>query len=105
MPFMFLILIFLLCAVVWGFFHANPKGVAAARLLACNIAIVVVAVVAAGRVGLVLHADALAKNPDEAALGAYLAIMAAGTLFMIVLAVGGLVRNLLLFPISRRKAI
>jgi hypothetical protein len=104
MPFMLLILIFLLCAVVWGFFHSNPRGVAAGRVLACNIVVIAVAVLAAARVGLVLHADALAKNPDEAALAAYLAVMAAGTLFMIVLAVGGLTRNLLLFPLSRRKA-
>lgn len=27
MHFMFLILAFMLWAVVWGFFHANPKGV------------------------------------------------------------------------------
>ena len=27
MHFMFLILAFLLCAVVWGFFQANPRGV------------------------------------------------------------------------------
>lgn len=103
MPFMLLILVFLLCAVVWGFFHANPRGVAAGRLLACNIGIVVLAVVAAAQVGLVLHSDALAKKPDEAALAAYLAIMAGGTLFMIVLSVGGLARNLVLFPISRRN--
>lgn len=74
------------------------------HLLACNIAIVTLAVASAAQVGLVLHADALAKKPDEAALAAYLAVMAGGTLFMIVLAVGGLARNLLLFPLSRRKA-
>jgi hypothetical protein len=104
MPFMLLILIFLLCAVVWGFFHSNPRGVAAGRVLACNIVVVALALLAAARVGLVLHADALATKPGEAALAAYLAVMAAGTLFMIVLAVGGLTRNLLLFPLSRRKA-
>ena len=31
MHFMFLILAFLLCAVVWGFFQANPRGVNAIR--------------------------------------------------------------------------
>ena len=63
MHFMFLIIAFLLCAVVWGFFHANPPGVNAGRLLACNILILA-----------------------------------------LVVAVGGLVRNLLLFPLSRRHA-
>ena len=33
MPFMFLIPAFLLWAVVWGFFHANPRGVDAGGLL------------------------------------------------------------------------
>ena len=63
MHFMFLIVAFLLCSVVWGFFHANPRGVNAGRLLACNILILA-----------------------------------------LVVAVGGLVRNLLLFPLSRRHA-
>lgn len=103
MPFMVLILAFLLWAVVWGFFHANPRGVAAGRLLACNLAIVALALAGAAVVGLGLHADALAQRPEERVLAAYLALMAAGTLFMIVMSVGGLVRNLLLFPLSRRK--
>lgn len=60
MHFMFLILAFLICAVVWGFFHANPRGVNSASLAACNAAI-------------------------------------------LALAVGGLVRDLLLFPLSRRS--
>jgi len=59
MHFMFLIMAFLLCAVVWGFFHANPHGVAK---------------------------------------------MAGGTAFMMVVATGGLLRNLVLFPLSRRAA-
>jgi len=63
MHFMFLILAFLLWAVVWGFFHANPKGVALAGLIACNAA------------------------------------------FMIVVAAGGLARNLLIFPLSKRSPI
>lgn len=31
MPFMLLILVFLLWAVVWGFFHGNPKGALSRR--------------------------------------------------------------------------
>lgn len=100
---MFLILAFLLWAVVWGFFHANPRGVSQAALLLCNVVIVGLAIGAATGSGLVLHADALARRPEEAALAIYLAIMAGGTAFMILLALGGLARNLLFFPISRRK--
>ena len=103
MHFMVLILAFLLWAVVWGFFHANPKGVAAGWLLACNVVTVVLALAGGAAVGLALHADAVAQRPDERVLAAYLALMAGGTFFMIVLTVGGLVRNLLLFPLSRRK--
>lgn len=104
MHFMFLIFAFLLWAVVWGFFHANPKGVSRAPLLACNAGIVALALAGAAASYLILHADALARRPDEAALAAYLAVMAGGTAFMIVVSVGGLLRNLVLFPLSRRKA-
>ena len=100
---MLLILAFLLWAVVWGFFHGNPKGVATGPLLACNVAILAAALGAGASVGLALHADALAQHPDERARAAYLGLMAGCTLFMIVVAVGGLARNLLLFPLSRRK--
>jgi hypothetical protein len=75
MPFMFLILAFLIGAVVWGFFHANPQGAA-----------------------LPLHADALAQHPEQRFMAVYLAIMAGGAALMQVLIAGGLVRNLLLFP-------
>jgi len=104
MHFMFLILVFLLCAVVWGFFHANPRGVSAARLLACNVAILVLGVALALAAAIPLYGDALAQRPDQMALAVYLAIMVAGSGFMIVVSVGGLVRNLLLFPLSRRSA-
>lgn len=102
MPFMFLILAFLLCAVVWGFFHANPRGVHAGRLLACNIAILALGVVLAFAAAIPLYRDAVAKSPEHGAVAIYLAVMVAGSGFMIVVAVGGLVRNLFLFPLSRR---
>jgi len=103
MPFMFLILAFLLCAVFWGFFHANPRGVHAGWLLACNIAIVALGVVLALVAAIPLYGDAVAAQPDHRAIAVYLAVMAGGTGFMIVVAVGGLLRNLVLFPPSRRK--
>jgi hypothetical protein len=100
---MFVILAFLLCAVVWGFFHANPRGVNARRLLACNVAIVALGVVLALAAAIPLYGDALAQPPDHKAIAVYLAFMVAGSGFMIVLAVSGLVRNLVLFPLSRRS--
>jgi|SRR5688572_32773386 len=103
MHFMFLILAFLLCAVVWGFFHANPRGVNARGLLTCNVAILVLGVVLALAAAIPLYGDALAQRPDRKALAVYLAVMVAGSGFMIVVAVGGLVRNLLVFPLSRRS--
>lgn len=104
MPFMFLILAFLLWAVVWGFFHANPRGVNPRGLLACNIAILVAGVALAFVSAIPLYGDALAAKPDHKVVPAYLAIMAGGSAFMIVVAAGGLLRNLLIFPLSRRQA-
>jgi len=103
MHFMFLILAFLLCAVVWGFFHANPRGVNPLSLLACNVGILALGAAFAAATAIPLYGDALARRPDEKALAVYLAIMVAGSGFMIVLAVAGLVRNLVLFPLSRRR--
>jgi hypothetical protein len=103
MHFMFLILAFLLCTVVWGFFHANPKGVNGARLLACNVAILLLAVALSLGAAIPFYGDALVAKPDHKAIAVYLAIMVGGSGFMIVVAVGGLVRNLFLFPLSRRR--
>lgn len=104
MHFMLLILGFLLFTVVWGFFHSNPRGVPQAPLAACNLAIIALAAGAAMLSAFPLHADALATRPDERALAVYLAVMAGGTAFMIVVASGGLVRNLFVFPLSRRRS-
>ena len=99
MQFMFLILAFLLCAVVWGFFHANPRGV--------NTALLNIDPRAGRRVRSRGGDPALRRcagaRPDHKALAVYLAIMVAGSGFMIVVAVGGLIRNLLVFPLSRRS--
>ena len=57
MHFMFLILAFLLCAVVWGFFHANPRGVGSLSLLACNIAILALGAAFAAAAAIPLYAD------------------------------------------------
>lgn len=103
MHFMLLILVFLLCVVLWGFFVSNPAGASGARVLMCNVAIVVLASIVSVAVGNVLYADAIGVKADEKGMAVYLAIMAAGTAFLIVVSVGGLLRNLAIFPPSRRS--
>ena len=102
MHFMVLILIFLLGTVLWGFFHSNPQGVPALRLALVNVAILLVAGVTGAMIGVALYGDAVSVKADEKGMATYLAIMAAGTSFLIVVAAGGLVRNLLVFPIAKR---
>ncbi len=102
MHFMVLILLFLLGAVVWGFFHSNPKGVPALSLALVNAVILLAAVGVAALVGGVLYGDAVSVKAGEKGMATYLAIMAGGTVFLIVVAAGGLLRNLLVFPISKR---
>jgi len=103
MHFMFLIMAFLLCAVVWGFFHANPLGVSRTSLLAWNIAILALAAVLALVAAIPLYHDAVVAKPDHKSVAVYLAIMAGGSGFMIIVAVGGLFRNLVVFPLAKRK--
>lgn len=99
---MVLILAFLLCVVVWGYFHANPQGVSHGRLLACNILVLALGAAIGVAAGMLLLEDGLRVKPGEAGLAWFLAIMGGGTAFMIVVAIGGLLRNLVLFPLSRR---
>ena len=102
MHFMVLILVFLLGAVLWGYFHANPQGVSRAKLLACNVAVLALGAAAGAVAGVLLLEDGLRAKPGEAGLVWFLAIMGAGTAFMIIVAMGGLLRNLVLFPLSKR---
>ncbi|MDH4189606.1 MAG: hypothetical protein OEW21_05320 [Betaproteobacteria bacterium] len=102
MHFMILILAFLVAVVVWGFFHANPRGVNRVRLVLSNVVILALALAAAAVVASLLYGDALTVKSGEKGMATYLALMAGGTVFLIVVAVGGLLRNLLLFPISAR---
>lgn len=102
MHFMILILLFLLATVLWGFFHSNPHGVNRYKLLACNIAVLVLAAVTAAIVADLLYSDALTVKAGEKGMATYLAIMAGGTAFLIVVAAGGMLRNLMLFPLSAR---
>jgi hypothetical protein len=78
--------------------------VARGRLLACNVAVLALGVLAGLAAGYILYADAVVRRPEQLGMSVYLAIMAGGTAFMIVVASGGLLRNLVFFPLSRRAA-
>jgi hypothetical protein len=73
------------------------------RLLACNVLILAIGGVCALAAAIPLYGDALVRQPEQKAVAVYLAIMVAGSGFMIVVAAGGLFRNLVLFPPSRRR--
>jgi hypothetical protein len=103
MHFMLIILAFVLSVVVWGFFHSNPAGVPRARLTAVNVVVLLGAGITGIAVGDILYADAIVVKAGEKGLAAYLAIMAGGTAFLIVVAAGGLLRYLVIFAPSRRS--
>jgi hypothetical protein len=102
MHFMLLLFVVLLCLVVWGFFHSNPIGVPRGALHTLNAAILALAVVAGVMVGYMLYADAAVVKAGERGLAGYLGIMAGGTAALVTIATGGLLRNLVIFPPSRR---
>jgi len=83
MHFMVLILIFLVGAVLWGFFHSNPQGVPRIPLALVNVVILAAALVAGALIGSVLYADAVSVKAGEKGMATYLAIMAAGRLLAI----------------------
>ncbi len=103
MFFMFLILAILLYLVVWGLFQTNPKGVPKKSLLIYNLVVLVAAATLGPIVGYYLYLDASVVRADDKGLPAYLGIMAGGTAFLIVVAAAGMVRNLIVFPLSRRQ--
>ncbi len=102
MHFMLLIFVMLLCLVVWGFFHSNPQGVPRGKLLALNVAILALALTLGVVIGYYLYLDAAVVKAGEKGLAVYLGIMAGGTAALIIVAAGGMVRNLMVFPLSKR---
>lgn len=101
---MLLILAFLIVATVWALFHTNPQGVNARALLVYNVVVLAAAVPVAIGIAMWLYADAVAVKANEKGMATYLTIMAAGTAAMLVVAIGGFVRNFLVFPHSKRRA-
>ncbi len=104
MAFMMVLLVFLLGVTVWAYFHTNPKGVPARALAIYNAIVFAVAVPAAVVVGYLLYVDAVVTKGSHAGMPMYLAIMAGGTIFLVVLALGGMGRNFFVFPEAKRGA-
>jgi hypothetical protein len=102
MPFMLLTLAVILVVAVAAYFQTSPRMEDPRPVLVFNIATLLLSVPAAISVGGWLYADAIARRPGETGMAIYLAIMAGGTAALLVIAVGGLVRNFGLFPLSRR---
>jgi hypothetical protein len=98
---MLLIFGFLLCAVLWAFFHYRPRGVDKRSLAVYNIVSIIVAVPIAIAVAYWIYAGA-ADMPEKQKLAAYLALMAGGTAYLIVVSFAGLVRNFFVFPLAKR---
>lgn len=103
MPFMFVILVFLLYMVVWALFHYNPKGVPFSRVLVYNVVLLIVAIFIGAIAGAWIYEGAI-QMPEKRHMLWYLTIMAGGAAFMIAVAVGGMVRNFLVFPLRHRTA-
>ncbi len=102
MAFMMVLLVALLGVTVWAYFHTNPPGVASRPLAIYNAAVFVVAVPAGIVVGMALYADAVVVKGGHAGMPMYLSIMAGGTVFLVVMALGGMVRNFFVFPPEKR---
>jgi len=103
MHFMLLLFAVLVVLVIWGFFHSDPKGVPRAKLVALDAAVLALSLLAGVAVGGWLYADAVRVKSDHPGMAAYLGIMAGGTLFLVLVCIGGLIRNLVVFPPSKRR--
>jgi hypothetical protein len=98
---MLLILAATTAIALWAFVHYNPGGVRPGYLLACNLAVAAVSLAAGLGVGAWLL-NAAAEMPGKEKFAWYLGIMAGGLVFNVVMASGGFLRNMVVFPMSRR---
>lgn len=102
MAFMMVLLVALIAVTVWAYFHTNPRGVPWRALGLYNGTVMLVGIPAAIVVGRWLYLDAVVVKGGHAGMPVYLSVMAAGTVFLIVLALGGMVRNFFVFPATAR---
>jgi hypothetical protein len=101
-PATFLILAFLLCLTVWAFFRYSPPGVSRKWLAATNATVVVVAIVLAA-LACAWMLQAAAAEPFSWELSWSLTLMAGSSIFMTVIAPGGMIRNFFLLPLRTRR--
>ena len=104
MAYMTVMLVGMLGVAVWLYFHTNPPGVPTRQLAICNALVFLVAVPAGIAVGRVLYAGAIVAKGDQTSLPIYLSIMAGGTVFLIAMMLGGLVRSFFVVPPEKRAA-
>lgn len=101
MPFMLLIFAALFGIVLWAFFHYRPRGVRRGPLLAYNIATLVLGVPLSWLAAYVIYSGG-ADMPEKQKMIAYLAFMSGGSAYLLTVTIAGLVRNLFVYPLSRR---
>lgn len=97
MQLMLVLLAGLTAIVIWVLFTHRPIGRSGPRILAYDIGTLAVAMLVGAIVGRWIHSGA-APDPEKWALHLYLAIMAGGMGFNIMVAVAGILRNLVFFP-------
>jgi hypothetical protein len=102
MPFVFLTFAVIVVVAVSAFFGTSPRVENRRALLAVNVAILALAIPAAAVVGWWIYVDASALKSGGRGMAAYFGIMSGGSAALLVIAVGGLVRNFVIFPRSKR---
>lgn len=96
-----LLMLVIAAVVVTYFWQLSPPGVSQAKVIAANVLVLALAGAAALLSGYVIYRSGMEEVEHKAEL-AYLAIMAGGMAFLLVVLVGGVIRNLVVFPRSRR---
>ncbi len=102
MPFMFITLIVVAVIAVSAFFKTSPHVREPRQVALFNVATLVLSIPVAAAVGWWIYADASAHGSGQPGMAAYLGIMSGGNAALLVVAVGGLVRNFAVFPRSKR---
>lgn len=102
MPFMLLTLAVVIVITVVAFFQTSPRVAERRKLVAFNVATLVLALPVAIAVGAWLYADAVTVKAAEKGMAVYLTIIAGATAGLLVIAVGGMIRNFAIFPRGKR---
>ena len=102
MPFVFLTFAVIVVVAISAFFATSPRVENRRALLAVNVAILALSIPAAAVLGYWIYTDAAALKSGGRGMAAYFGIMSGGSAALFVVAVGGLLRNFLIFPLSKR---